>query len=80
VARGIVILTTPVPIGSILIRAGVEWRKKMAETYKGTAYCVKCKEKQSLEGTISVSDSGRRTAKGVCPVCGTKISTFLPKA
>jgi hypothetical protein len=80
VARGIVILTTPVPIGSILIRAGVEWRKKMAETYKGTAYCVKCKEKHDFEGTISVSDSGRRTAKGVCPVCGTKISTFLKKA
>jgi len=55
-------------------------RKRMAETYKGTAYCVKCKEKHDFEGTISVSDSGRRTAKGVCPVCGTKISTFLKKA
>jgi hypothetical protein len=52
----------------------------MAETYKGTAYCVKCKEKHDFEGTISVSDSGRRTAKGVCPVCSTKISTFLKKA
>ncbi|TSA48525.1 MAG: hypothetical protein D4R50_00950 [Actinomycetales bacterium] len=60
--------------------ASVEWRKRMAETYKGTAYCVKCKEKHDFEGTISVSDSGRRTAKGVCPVCGTKISTFLKKA
>jgi len=30
--------------------ASVEWRKRMAETYKGTAYCVKCKEKHDFEG------------------------------
>lgn len=52
----------------------------MAETYKGSAYCVKCKEKHDFEGVISTSEAGRRTAKGVCPVCGTKISTFLKKA
>ena len=75
-----VILNNTCPIGSILMGAGKEWRKKMAETYKGTAYCVKCKKKHDFEGTISVSDSGRRTAKGFCPVCGTKISTFLKKA
>jgi len=34
------------------------WRKKMAEEYKGEAYCVKCKEKRSFEGHVKVSDSG----------------------
>ncbi|MEY3374443.1 MAG: hypothetical protein RIT18_1074, partial [Actinomycetota bacterium] len=24
----------------------------MAETYKGEAYCVKCKEKRQFEGTV----------------------------
>ncbi|MEY3116139.1 MAG: hypothetical protein RL611_853, partial [Actinomycetota bacterium] len=26
----------------------------MAETYKGEAYCVKCKEKRQFEGTVKV--------------------------
>ncbi|MGA1314198.1 MAG: DUF5679 domain-containing protein, partial [Pelagibacteraceae bacterium] len=39
----------------------------MAETYKGEAYCVKCKEKREFEGFVNVSDSGRRMAKGKCP-------------
>ncbi|MFZ9211657.1 MAG: DUF5679 domain-containing protein, partial [Candidatus Nanopelagicaceae bacterium] len=32
----------------------------MAETYKGEAYCVKCKAKREFEGTVKVSESGRR--------------------
>ncbi|CAN5563070.1 DUF5679 domain-containing protein [soil metagenome] len=52
----------------------------MAETYKGDAYCVKCKEKRDFEGEVSVSDSGRRMAKGTCPVCGTKLNRILGKA
>ncbi|MBU6352987.1 MAG: hypothetical protein KJS67_02990 [Actinomycetales bacterium] len=52
----------------------------MAETYKGNAYCMKCKEKRPIEGTVSVNDKGRRTAKGTCPQCGTKVNIFLPKA
>lgn len=51
----------------------------MAETYKGEAYCVKCKEKREFEGEIQEND-GRRMAKGTCPVCGTKLTRFLPKA
>ena len=74
-------LTTPAPCGERSSGiAGVKWRMRMADIYKGTAYCVKCKEKHEFEGTIVISDSGKRTAKGVCPVCGTKISTFLKKA
>ena len=26
------------------------------ETYKGDAYCVKCKEKRDFEGTVKISD------------------------
>ena len=54
--------------------------ERMAETYKGEAYCVKCKEKRQFEGTVNVSDSGRRMAKGKCPVCGTTVNRILGKA
>jgi len=61
--------------------ASVDRRKRMtAETYKGDAYCVKCKEKREFEGTVKVSDSGRRMAQGICPVCGTKVNRILGKA
>jgi hypothetical protein len=50
----------------------------VADTYEG--YCVKCKEKREFEGEVSTSDSGRRMAKGQCPVCGTKMNRILGKA
>ena len=52
----------------------------MAETYTGETYCVKCKQKRDFEGTVKVSDSGRRMAQGICPVCGTKVNRILGKA
>ncbi|MHB1613277.1 MAG: DUF5679 domain-containing protein [Actinomycetes bacterium] len=51
----------------------------MAETYQGDAYCVKCKEKRAFEGEVVVTN-GRRMAKGVCSVCGTKLNRILGKA
>jgi Zn finger protein HypA/HybF involved in hydrogenase expression len=72
---------TPAPYWEKTHRqACVERRKKMAETYKGDAYCVKCKEKREFEGTVKVSESGRRMAQGICPVCGTKVNRILGKA
>jgi hypothetical protein len=53
---------------------------RMAETYTGEAYCVKCKEKKNFTGEIKVSDSGRRMAQGICPDCGTKLNRILGKA
>jgi Domain of unknown function (DUF5679) len=50
----------------------------VAETYNG--YCVKCKEKRDFQGEVVTSDSGRRMAKGSCPVCGTKMNRILGKA
>ena len=74
-------LITPAPYGEHPLGiASVEWRKLMTETYKGDAYCVKCKEKRDFEGTVKVSDSGRRMAQGICPVCGTKVNRILGKA
>lgn len=52
----------------------------MAETFTGTAYCVKCKEKREIVGDIVVNEKGTRMAKGKCPVCGTNVTAFLKKA
>ena len=32
------------------------------------------------EGNVVVSESGRKMAKGICPVCGTKLNRILGKA
>ncbi len=52
----------------------------MAETYSGEFYCVKCKEKREATGDVVVSESGRKMAKAICPVCGTKLNRILGKA
>lgn len=53
------------------------------DTYTGTAYCVKCKDKREMtNAAIELSVKGNRTtrlAKAACPVCGTKLTRILPK-
>ena len=49
------------------------------EDWQGEAYCVKCKEKRIINGSIRISDSGRKMAYGICPVCGTKMNRILGK-
>ena len=49
------------------------------EDWHGEAYCVKCKEKRFIDGSIRISDSGRKMAYGICPVCGTKMNRILGK-
>jgi len=49
------------------------------DTYTGEAYCVKCKEKREFTGHIEEVNN-RRMAKGICPVCGTKVARILGKA
>ena len=49
------------------------------EIYTGDAYCVKCKEKREFTGEVHETN-GRRMAKGICPVCGTKMNRILGKA
>ena len=50
------------------------------DTYSGSFYCVKCKDHREAEGAVSVNEKGTRMAKGKCPVCGTNLTRFLPKA
>jgi uncharacterized protein DUF5679 len=52
----------------------------MTETWSGEFYCVKCKAKREASGEVHVSDKGTRMAKGICPVCGTKLNRILGKA
>ena len=48
----------------------------MADEYE--AYCVKCKEKRTMqESHITETSNGRKMAKGKCPVCGTKLFRIL---
>jgi hypothetical protein len=54
--------------------------EKMSETWSGEFYCVKCKAKREATGEIHVSDKGTKMAKGVCPVCSTKLNRILGKA
>ena len=49
----------------------------MAKTYNG--YCVKCREKRDFQGEVETTKTGRRMAKGTCPVCGTKMNRILGK-
>ena len=53
---------------------------KMSETWSGEFYCVKCKAKREATGEIHVSDKGTKMAKGICPVCSTKLNRILGKA
>jgi hypothetical protein len=42
------------------------------------AYCVKCKTKRDMkDAKVVTNEKGRRMAKGVCGVCGTKLTLFL---
>jgi len=54
-----------------------ERTRLMADNYNG--YCVKCKEKRDFDGEVHETN-GRRMAKGICPVCGTKMNRILGKA
>jgi len=42
-------------------------------------YCVKCRAKRTIKnGVVEKTAKGTRMAKGTCPVCGTKVTRFLP--
>jgi hypothetical protein len=51
---------------------------EQAQMYNG--YCVKCKEKRDFEGSVAISKTGMRMAKGPCPVCGTTVNRILGRA
>lgn len=42
-------------------------------------YCVKCRAKRTVQDAVEVTTkTGRRMAKGPCPVCKTTVNRFLP--
>jgi outer membrane biosynthesis protein TonB len=44
------------------------------------AYCVKCRQKQSIQGARKViTQKGRHALEGTCPVCGTKLFRFIAR-
>jgi hypothetical protein len=57
-----------------------EERDVASKTAMYNGYCVKCKEKRDFEGTVEVSKTGMKMAKGKCPVCGTTVNRILGKA
>jgi hypothetical protein len=41
-------------------------------------YCMRCRTKRPMKGAHEeISESGRRAARGTCPVCGTNMFIFL---
>ena len=43
-------------------------------------YCVRCREHRTLTNArVEITSRGRRAARGVCPVCGANVFTFLPQ-
>jgi len=45
------------------------------------AYCLKCKTTRTIATADEhVNARGTRMAQGPCPVCGTTVTKFLPKA
>jgi hypothetical protein len=42
-------------------------------------YCAKCKaNRQMTQVQIVTMQTGQKAAKGICPVCGTTLTKFLP--
>jgi hypothetical protein len=54
----------------------------VADTVQGTPYCVKCKAKTPMmELEVAVNEkTNRRSGKGICPTCGTRVNLILGKA
>lgn len=47
----------------------------------GVAYCIKCKQKQTLKDTeIRYTRTGACMEHGKCSICGTRTARFLNKA
>ncbi len=44
------------------------------------AYCVKCRQRQVIQGAKKVTtQKGRRAMEGTCPICGTKLFRFIAR-
>jgi hypothetical protein len=44
------------------------------------AYCVKCRQRRTIQGAKKVTtQKGRHAIEGTCPVCGTKLFRFIAR-
>ena len=69
---------TPVEFTPIDQAAGTVENTTTGELHGITAYCFRCKAKRVIDHAHEeITESGRRGARGTCPVCGTSIFTFL---
>jgi hypothetical protein len=51
---------------------------RLRSKFMEEGYCVKCREKREIKDIERVEmENGRKALKGVCPVCGTKITRFV---
>ncbi len=42
-------------------------------------YCMRCRARRTMAGVrIETTETGRRAARGTCPVCGANMYKFLP--
>jgi hypothetical protein len=42
-------------------------------------YCMRCRTRRTMAGvSVEITESGRRGARGTCPVCGVTMFKFLP--
>lgn len=69
-------ITIPVPAEQFSSPAEADTPDEALE-----AYCVRCKTRRPIQALhIETTESGRRAAKGSCPICGAKLNRFLPAA
>jgi hypothetical protein len=60
-------------------RAPADGVEPQGELHNLDVYCVRCREHRTLaDARIEITSKGRRAARGVCPVCGANVFTFLP--
>jgi hypothetical protein len=66
--------TQPTPAGEPAATAA----EAPAGTLEVEGYCMRCHAKRPIQGAREeISESGRRAARGTCPVCGTNMFRFL---
>ena len=58
------------------IEKALDPQKKSVKLNKNEFYCVKCREKQEAEESITKHSNGVIYKQAFCPVCGTRMNKF----
>ena len=74
------VLSPNVELGNKPIEAEVEAENSMLVLEAAEAYCVKCRQKQPIQGARKVTTKkGRPAIEGTCAVCGAKLFRFIAR-